>query len=286
MQYDKKRYEQLISDSPLFSLDKETEYAAFKRESYRMVELLYCYLLSVNEREYEPYGYEITEVATRCIRNYDSRKGVFLHYFNSAWRQEYSHILGEQAQEDKYRGIRITDDDKRAVQKYIRLSNQLEMEHNPKQLYTKLSAAMDLPVEKIMELAKLNSINVCGDRYISDNGEERSIWDLLPGDENVLSPFENEEGISSVLGKIDKAFATLQERQKPIVSDMITIRICPFLSESDRMVHPFVSKSVMDDWLRYGTIPTQRDIANKYGRDEASISRTMKTFLEKLKKEN
>ena len=52
MQYDKKKYEQLISDSPLFSLDKEIEYAAFKRESYRMVELLYCYLLSINEKEF------------------------------------------------------------------------------------------------------------------------------------------------------------------------------------------------------------------------------------------
>ena len=36
------------------------------------------------------------------------------------------------------------------------------------------------------------------------------------------------------LSKIDAAFATLQERQKPIVSDMITIRICPFLSEEKK----------------------------------------------------
>ena len=52
MQYDKQKYENLISESPLFLLDREREYAAFKRESYRMIELLYCYLLSINQYEY------------------------------------------------------------------------------------------------------------------------------------------------------------------------------------------------------------------------------------------
>ena len=71
MQYDKRKYEMLISESPLFSLNREKEHVAFKRESYRMVELLYCYLLSINQYEYEPYGCEITEVAIRCISNFD-----------------------------------------------------------------------------------------------------------------------------------------------------------------------------------------------------------------------
>lgn len=75
MYYDKGKYESLIMNSPLFGIDKEQETTAYKRESYKMVEYLYCYLLAINERDYEPYGSEIMDVATRCINNFDSSKG-------------------------------------------------------------------------------------------------------------------------------------------------------------------------------------------------------------------
>lgn len=56
MYYDKSKYESLIMNSPLFGIDKEQETTAYKRESYKMVEYLYCYLLAINERDYEPSG--------------------------------------------------------------------------------------------------------------------------------------------------------------------------------------------------------------------------------------
>ena len=39
MYYDKGKYESLIMNSPLFGIDKEQETTAYKRESYKMVEL-------------------------------------------------------------------------------------------------------------------------------------------------------------------------------------------------------------------------------------------------------
>lgn len=285
MYYDKKKYEQLILESPLFSLDKETEYTAFKRESYRMVEFLYCYLLSINEKEYEPYGCEITEIATRCISNFDISKGIFLHYFNSAWKQEYSHIIGKKIQEDKYRGIRITEEDRRAVHKYIRLADQLGVDCDSEELYRKLSEAMELPVERVIELAKLSTLNVCGDSYTSDDGDEQSLWDQLSGNASVSQRIETAEEIKAILERIEKAFNSLQVRQRPIVSDMITIKICSFLTETRVGQFSFVSDSVITEWIKRGTVPTQRDIAKKYCRDEASVSRTLNDFLKKLKKE-
>ena len=82
MQYEKQKYEQLIMDSQLFTLDREQEYAAYKKESIKMTENLYCYLMAVNREKYEGYSCEIMEVAARCINNFDEGKGVFLHYFN------------------------------------------------------------------------------------------------------------------------------------------------------------------------------------------------------------
>ena len=283
MQYDKQKYENLISESPLFLLDREREYAAFKRESYRMIELLYCYLLSINRYEYEPYGCEITEVAIRCISNYDGSKGVFLHYFNSAWKQEYSHIMGRKLEEEKYRGLRIAEEDRRAVRKYIKLARQMSSVCSVDQLYKKLSMAMGLPVERIMELAQLDGVTVGSDSYIGDDGEEQSLWDQIPGNENISRRIETAEDIEELLHRLESAYGSLQERQKPIVSDMITARICTFLTEAEAGRFTFISNSVMEKYKKDGSVPTQRDIAQKYGRDEASISRTVNNFLRKLK---
>ena len=286
MQYDKQKYEKLIIESPLFSLDRESEYAAFKRESYRMIELLYCYLLSVNQYEYEPYGCEITEVAIRCISNFDSSKGVFLHYFNSAWKKEYSHIMGKKLEEERYRGLRITEQDRRAVRKYIKLAQQMKMECSSDQILEKLSMAMNLPIERIIELAQLNSVTVGSDSYIGDDGEEQSLWDRIQGDENVSQGIETAENIKELLHRIEREYVSLQQRQKPIVSDMMTAKICAFLTEAEAGRFTFVSDSVLERYRRNGTVPTQRDIAQKYGRDEASISRTVNNFLKKLKRED
>lgn len=233
MQYDKQKYEKLISESPLFSLDREREYAAFKRESYRMIEFLYCYLLSVNQYEYEPYGCEITEVAIRCISNFDESKGVFLHYFNSAWKQEYSHIMGKKIEEEKYRGLRITEEDRRAVRKYIKLAQQMRMDCRADQLFEKLSLAMNLPLERIIELAQLNGVTVGSDSYIGDDGEEQSLWDQIQGDENVSQGIETAENIKELMCRLEREYESLQQRQKPIVSDMITAKICTFLTEAE-----------------------------------------------------
>ena len=93
--FEKDKYEKLIDSSSLFTLDKEKEQTAYKREAFKMVEYLYCYLMSINKSKYEPYGVEIVDTAKRCIKNYNSETGRFLNYFASAWKQTYGHIVGK-----------------------------------------------------------------------------------------------------------------------------------------------------------------------------------------------
>ena len=109
MHYDKSKYEILIKESSLFEIDKESSPTAHARESYKMVEYLYCYLLAINTSAYEPYGSEIMEVATRCIKNFDASKGTFLAYFMAAWRQEYSHIEGDKIIDEKFHGMILAE---------------------------------------------------------------------------------------------------------------------------------------------------------------------------------
>ena len=86
MRYDRKEYEIKIANSPLFSLNKEKQYNDYKKEAFKMVEHIYCYLCSGNNEKYVDLGCEIVEFANRCINSYDISKGMFLHYINAAWK--------------------------------------------------------------------------------------------------------------------------------------------------------------------------------------------------------
>lgn len=285
MRYDKDKYEKLIKESCLFDLDKETQYTAFKRESYKMVEYLYCYLLAVNEQKYEEYGCEITTIATRCLNNYSKEMGEFLRYFNAAWKLEYQHIMGNQVHIEKLHGIRITEDEKRAVSKYVRLAAHVDSGIPNETLYSKLALAMGIPIDKVRELAQLASVQISSDSYVNENGETGSIWDQLAGDSSADTSIYEEEAIEEIFHAIETVFQGLQQRQKPMLSDMITIKLCDQISEKQSRQYCFISKEIMDAWTTTGVLPSQRDIAKKYGRDETSMSRSVKDFINKLRKE-
>ncbi len=283
MNFDKNKYQQLVENTILFSLNQETEYTAYKREFYRLIENLYCYLLAVNPRDYEPYGCEILEVATRCIKNYDSTKGNFLHYFNAAWKQEYSHILGDRMQEEKLHGLKLTVEEKRSIRKYLRLAEKIESRCSKEELYSHISEAMDISVEKVQLIAQMSVMRVIGDTNYSDDGEEISIWEEISDGTSLEKELEEAESVEDLFQKVESSFEHLGKNQKPIISDMITIRICSMLNADHRNKYKFVSGPILEQWIETGKVPTQRDIAAKYGRNEASISRTMKEYLKKLR---
>lgn len=283
MHYDKMKYESLISASPLFTFDKECEPIAYKREAYRMVEYLYCYLLAVRRIDYEPYGCEIMEVATRCIKNFDNTKGAFLNYFNTAWKQEYSHIVGSNAVDEKFRGIKITDEEKRCICKYILLAKKNQSVCSQHELHLRIAKSMNLPVEKVELIAQLSDVRVTGDTIFSDGGEEASLWDQIDSGESFVDSIASAASVHDILLIIQQEYDGLQSRQKPIVSDMITIRLFPILLEQQDDSFGFVSERVLNEIKESGTAPSQRTIAALYGRDEASVSRTIKEFVRKLK---
>lgn len=283
MKYDKTLYEERIASSPLFSLDRETEFTAYKRESQKMVENLYCYLMAVNEHDYEPYGCEIMEVATRCINNYDASKGVFLHYFNSAWRQEYSHILGKVVIEERFHGIKITEDERRGIQNYLKLADRLASSCSRSELYERIASAMGISDKKVQLLAELSEIRVVVPISSNDDGEEIDLWSQISDGVSIEEEMEMADSVSDLLDLIEQAFCGLQARQKPIVSDMITAKILPVLAKDPGVYrYTFISTDIMNVLDTKGSCPTQRDIAEKYGRNEASISRTLKDFIGKL----
>lgn len=283
MGYNKADYERLITESKLFSLNKETESVAFRKESYKMVEYLYCYLLAQNEKKYEPFGCEITEVAVRCINNYDETKGVFLHYFNAAWKLEYSHLCGNQAVDDRLHGVKITESEKRAIKKYLRYEASLGKDLSRRELCEAIAEILDQPIEVVAEIAELVEYRMVDNEIMDNDGGRTSLFDQLSDghlvEENLLTSARVEE----ILTVVESAFLSLQQRQMPIISDMMTIRLASTIVETgvDTSSYSFISEEVLSQYSK-NQLPSQRTIAEKYGKNEASISRTVKEFIKKL----
>lgn len=279
---DKEKYEQLINESPIFTLDKETEKIAFIKERTRMIEHLYNYLLSISKK-YEPYGYEITEVAIRCIESFDNMKGEFLHYFNFAWKRKYSDIQLEKYMNNKYGSLHISENDVRNVRKYIKFVEKLGKDYELEELYLKLSEVMQLPVNKIRELAQLSNLHVVGDSDANEEDEGKG-QNFIPDNVDIEKMIIEREEQKEFLDKIERVFNSLQNRQKPIISDIMTIKLWPYLEEIEKK-YSFISKDAIEEWKESGVLPTQREIAKKNNREETSVSRTVREFLEKVRKE-
>lgn len=284
----KEKYEQLILSSPLFSLDRERECVAYKREALKMIEYLYLYLLEINEERYIDYGLEITETANRCISNFDASSGNFLNYFNSAMAKEYRRASAKRQIEESRRGIHIADDDDRNIRKIVRFMDSRGILNPTKEQIYLISEALNLSANNVREYILMNNNSkALSDVIINDDGEESSLFDTVTSGEDGLDDIaEQKEAYKAQLQKIEAEYLYCQERQKPIISALMTIRVCEFICEYQISTDglSFVNNEIIVKFVQTGTMPTQREIAEEFGKKEASISRTLATFLDKIQR--
>ncbi len=291
MKYEKDEYEKLIDASPLFSLDREKEHAAYQREALKMVEHLYCYLMAVNLNDYEPYGVEIVDVARRCIGNYDPSAGRFLNYFSSAWKKTYGHIVGKELVKDTFRGIHFSEDDERNFRKYMKLANSMGMDTNSPEFKKKISDAMGLSIDEINALMKMDSSKPVSGSYINEEGEESNLIDQLDSGQSTEADIIQIETAKELLDLIEITYDQLQDRQKPMLAMLITSKISLMIGEDTSLLDYFKTKAFYDNGIyeesiKRGEQIQAKEIADQFGVAEASASRSWKTFKEKVKEKD
>lgn len=281
---DKEKYEKLIYETPLFSIDKDKQSVLYRKESLKLVEYLYCYLLAINKEKYEPYGCEIVDVATRCINGYD-KSGDFIHYFNVAWSREYSHICGNEIINNKFQGMKLSDQERRDIKKYMRIVSRCNPNMTQEERLIKVSELMELPLERIKQISETADTRIVSEVAHNSEGEEVSLFDQVEEEFSTETYFDNLASLTELLDQIEAAYLKVQERQKPIISDMLTIKIGLDIWEIEKLAkkYEFISVEISENIKHTGNVPTQRDIAEKYGKNEASISRTMKEFFKKVR---
>lgn len=284
MTNDKEKYAELIRSSSLFKIDKTTEHIAYKREAMKMVEYLYCYVLAINERKYIEFGYELVETARRCIANYKTEMGEFLPYFNSAWAKEYRKAFGKRQMEELRGGLHIVEEEQTLIRKYLRLVEKHHLNMSDDDCINVIAEAMGIDSEKVREIvADVHNTLVVRETYTNQDGEEISVFDYIEASFDI----DANEDIIVLLNKIEKVFSVLQERQKPLLSDLLTSKILDVVLREEQYLNQakqlsFFSEKVYNSFI-HGKQLTAKEIAASYGISEQSVSRSFRRFVEKIK---
>ena len=278
-------YENLIRSSTLFSLDKTTQAVAYKREALKMVEYLYQYLMSINADKYCEFGLEITQTANSCIKNYSPEIGDFLNYFNSAFAKEYRKSFAQSKMLEQHGGAHIPEQDQRIISKFIKLAEVQGTYELSNEQINQISVATGIQEGKICEYIQAYQQSFSqSDRYINDEDEESSLFDLIASGNGTIDKLFDEDGAVELLKHIAEVFDKRQQRQKPLLSKLITLKIAPDIAENGTLLSeakklPFFDTQIFAEYKGSGKIPTVREIASRFGISEQSVSRTYKTFI-------
>jgi len=285
MACDKEKYENLINGSSLFSFDREKEFNAYQRESRRMVEYLYCYLMSINRNKYEPFGYEITTVAMRCIKSFNDAKGKFLHYFMAAWKQEYRHLYAQEKVSDTLHGIRISEQEKRHIIRLFKLSDEIQFDGSLCNIKNRLSESLGLSSKELNSIVEIASIEVHSGVKTGENETEVDLISRIADPFDMESEVFSSETLMELLTMIDQCYKSLQERQKTLISDILTVKCFSLLKTKTipENQFAFINSRLLSELSTGKPVPTQRDIADAHNKHEASISRTYALFCNRLK---
>lgn len=283
MQYDKETIESLINNSEVFVLEPGT--IRYRREALKLVELLYIYLMLINRGKYEEYGLEITETANRCLKNYDTNAGPFLNYFNAAWKMEYSHAIGRDLVSENYSGIKFPETIQRKLRSYFKYAQSTGQDYHSTEFEQKVAQALNISIDDYKELALIIENRTISEIANSTDGDEYSLFDSLVSEESVDEELLNVEMIETYIEILDHRYNELQERQKPILRDLITFRLAKLITDnvidiglvSNRM---FFNKDLYFQ-CREGNVSI-RLIAEMHSVKEQSVSRTWKVFREKV----
>ena len=291
--FTREEYENLINNSPLFEIDKESSPALYKSERYNFLTLLtdYYRLYIYPNKSLDSYSMTLMETAMECIKYYDKDKGEFLHLFNSSMKRDLHIAKAKEIIEEKRQGIRVSNEDDKLIRKIIALANSKGLDIYHITVQQKISRALNLELSRLQELLRINDDAVAVSSTVTnEDGDEVELFDLQSSHEkNAEDKMADESAFVSLVEKINGVFNTVQDRQKKLLSMLLTVEIIKACDEDlgkARQVledKELFNEEVLDYYEKHGELPTAKQIGAFCGVSEQSLSRTYKNFKEKLK---
>ena len=291
--FTREEYENLINNSPLFEIDKESSPALYKSERYNFLTLLtdYYRLYIYPNKTLDSYSMTLMETAMECIKYYDKNKGEFLHLFNSSMKRDLHIAKAKEIIEEKRQGIRVSNEDDKLIRKIIALANSKGLDIYDITVQQKISKVLNMELSRLQELLRINDDAVAVSSTVTnDDGDEVELFDLQSSHEKTAeAKLADESAFITLVERIDDVFTTVQDRQKKFLSMLLTVKIIKACDEDlDKAKNVLTgkelfNKEVFDYYKKHGELPTAKQIGKILGVSEQSLSRTYKNFKEKLK---
>ena len=215
------KYLQEIGKYELISVEEEVELAQrIRRGDKAAIEKLtranLRFVVSV-AKQYQNQGLSLPDLINegnlgliKAAEKFDETRGFkFISY--AVWwiRQSIMQAINEQS-----RIVRLPLNQVSSLSKYKKAVSKFEQEHERKPTPEELAELLELSKEKVMDTMRVSGRHVSVDApFVA--GEDNSLLDVL---ENSDSPVADNKLIGESLSKeIDRAFATLTERERVIL---------------------------------------------------------------------
>ena len=252
-------------------------------------------LLCFNEDDVRNAGIEIFYCIKRCILNYQETKShSFIGFLYTYLETEIKH----KKQRGEISKLRMCSrgDYNKAV-RLIKTAEQIGKNPNNQKVQEWLAKQASLSLEQVKDLILkyyrsqvIDEVSMSCSMY-DENAVSIFDTDLVknhyPTPESLIISIEN---VTAELDKIENEFNLCQARQKAYLASFITLRIIQVLDtkyESERIFEmlksrSFIDASLLDDLLSRDELPTQKELCERYNKDEGYISNRIKEFFEKV----
>jgi hypothetical protein len=283
--------ENLINGSPLFSIDRVADGELFAVEERRFLNDL-AELMSITRKDFAEVGFEIIQTAKACIKAYKADGGVFLHYFNVALKKTLFIAGAKEMARNSRGGMTIDEKTEQTIRQIIKHAKISGKDVHDQEFQSKVAAALDLPLSVIAEAIAVNdgmAVRSGNDSVTGKDGDGTELFDFVAA--TIDTPdgaIIGEEETRAIVEMLDAYFRTQQERTKALLGKLLTARIIEVLEDFALIQRvlggiAFVDAPMIEAYITLRTVPTARQIAEAHGVAEQSASRTLKSFIDKVR---
>lgn len=289
MAYTKEQYEQEINNAKVFYLDRNKDSGLWKTEARKLLVIVCEYFKEciLSKADFEKYGLELFESIKQSIFSYKPDKGIFLHYVNVAFsrRRRQSKLID--ALERQRRGISVSDSDNKLIRQMLKYVRSKGYDLNDPAVVARIAEKLQTTVEQIVFCIEQSRISIVEEVITNQDGEQESVFDAIASPMSTAEQdIVEEEKQIEVLYRVDEVYKSCQERQKKLLSRLLTVKLVPEMDLTEYAISKldsisFIDKQLVEFFISGDDMPTARQIAAEFGISEQSVSRTLKTFFEK-----
>lgn len=261
------------------------------RTRNEFINRLITYYISYTSKEtFEDYSTELMETAIYCLGHYDSKKGEYTHLFNSEMKKAVQRAKYRERQNNKRGGLVLSKRVEKQIREMKLVAKQRNMDCREISTQKYLARYFQMSFEEVERLIFLEFCDpIRSDRQPKDEKGEISLFDLQSSDEkSAEDKMAEEASFIALVEKINAFFSTVQNRQKRLLSMLLTVEIIEACEEDLDKAKEFLkgkelfNEEVFVYYEKNADLPTNRKIAENCEVSEQSLSRTYKKFKEKL----